>query len=545
MKHLVAGLLVALVVAACEDATMPAMLEVATVSIDQTSTSVLAGATVQFTLDVRATNGSPVTGEVVTWLSSDESVATVDSTGLVTGLEPGSVAITAVAGGFAASAVVQVWKPAEVLTAVDDGVAPLVREFTIDLDREDPIRIDYWTTDTPRLRVRSSSTATHHVIKIARLLPNAVYDYEVRAIGPDDLLGVPHTGTFVSDTLPAGLAEVTFTNTTGASTVPLVMLELRAPSYTGFVIVDTKGRVVWHYKTLQGPQGSARMPNGDFAFVQRASRLSVVSPFGEVVSEQSDGADAHHDVVVTPQNTLLYLSFDAERTVNDTLWIGDRIWEWDPKSGVAQPRWDTFDFYDVVADRAPRSRENDWGHANSLAYGPRGNLVVSFNFLNQIISLTPDLQTVEWKLGGIGSDYWSAPENVFTGQHTAAEISPGRVLLFDNGAERVNIDEYSRGIELALHDASEVVTRAWQFRPSTDNFARIISSAFRMDNGNTLVHFGTSGPFGNTATGGPIETYEVTSDGQVVWHLLTENANTAYRANPLSHIANEVEVPQG
>ena len=56
------------------------------------------GATVQLTATVLDGNGQPVEGAVVTWQSSDESVATVSVQGLVTAVTNGVVRITATSG---------------------------------------------------------------------------------------------------------------------------------------------------------------------------------------------------------------------------------------------------------------------------------------------------------------------------------------------------------------------------------------------------------------------------------------------------------------
>src|SRR5437773_210815 len=60
-------------------------------------------------------NGRPVAGQTFTWSSSDPAIATVDATGLATGLTPGSVTITATTAGVAGTATLSV---AQVVTSV-------------------------------------------------------------------------------------------------------------------------------------------------------------------------------------------------------------------------------------------------------------------------------------------------------------------------------------------------------------------------------------------------------------------------------------------
>lgn len=424
---------------------------------------------------------------------------------------------------------------------VDTTLSPLVRSFSVELDGLAGMQIDYWTDAAPRLRVSTEEEETSHQRLVARLLPNSVYQYEVRAVKAGALPGEAVQGSFVTGSLPPALAAYSF-SARGSTTSSLTMIEIRG-DFNAYVIINDDGQVVWYWQVVGGaPQGSTRRPNGNFAF-KAGQRVVEVSPTGEEVREAPGTYNGvHHDVINTPQNTLLFMTYDAMTTVNDTTWVADRIYEWDPEAGTVTPGWDFWDFYSPIEDRAVRSRPDDFSHGNSLAYGPRGNLIVSFNFLNQIISLSPDLRTIEWKLGGIGGDFELNPEHVFTGQHTATEVSEGHILCFDNRTESARIDEWSRAIELRLDPTTNIATKVWSFRPQPDNYARIISSARRLPNGNTLVHFGTANPIGGAMTGGPIQTFEVTKDGTVVWRLQIENATSAYRAEPYTDIVGETIV---
>ncbi len=66
------------------------------------------GATVQLTVTVRDAQGTVLTDRHVRWSSADENIATVDETGLVTGVARGSVAITARVENESGSATIRV-----------------------------------------------------------------------------------------------------------------------------------------------------------------------------------------------------------------------------------------------------------------------------------------------------------------------------------------------------------------------------------------------------------------------------------------------------
>ena len=351
----------------------------------------------------------------------------------------------------------------------------------------------------------------------------------ILAIGVAACSDAPFAPDPIAD-LPPDLAAITFA-AEGRPTAPYTMLELRMTGgFSGFVAVDGAGRPVWFFRTLGTSSGFARRSNGNFVFMDGGRGLVEVDRAGNVVRELAQearpGRRMHHDVTVTPRNTLLFLAEDWQPWEGQPL-CGEALWEWDPEAGTATKRWSSFSHLDPRYDWGARSIREDWLHANSVSYGPRGNVLVSFHFLNQVISLSPDLERVQWRLGGVRADV--PVDDPFSGQHTAQEVSPDRVLLFDNGYERTET-RYSRAAEYELRGGA--ATKVWEWRPPTDNWARIISSVRRLPNGNSLVAFGTSAAAA-AGTTGPIEAYEVTSGGRVVWHLVVSGAvSSMYRATP-------------
>lgn len=81
---------------------------VALVRVTPNATNVVAGATVRLTAEPLDGTGAVIPGRVVAWSSGDAAIATVDNTGLVTGVSPGNVTIRATAGGIDGSASVTV-----------------------------------------------------------------------------------------------------------------------------------------------------------------------------------------------------------------------------------------------------------------------------------------------------------------------------------------------------------------------------------------------------------------------------------------------------
>jgi uncharacterized protein YjdB len=81
---------------------------VATVTVTPSSATILTGQTQQLTATMKDLLGNTLTGRSVTWSTSDPSVATVSPSGLVTGVDAGSVTITATSEGKTGTATITV-----------------------------------------------------------------------------------------------------------------------------------------------------------------------------------------------------------------------------------------------------------------------------------------------------------------------------------------------------------------------------------------------------------------------------------------------------
>lgn len=426
--------------------------------------------------------------------------------------------------------------------------SPLVRELRILLPEPAGVRVDFWSDRGPRLRVEADAAGEAHRLLLGRLRPGATYHYEARATSAGSE-GPATAGSFATDPLPEDLAALDF-SAEGSPTEPLTVLEINrnVEGFEGLVILDEEGEVVWFFRA-ESPAGVTTRSNGSLVVLSGSAGLLEVAPTGEVVAELPQSADAgarmHHDVIATPDNTLLFIALDT-RPFEGREVSGESIWEWDPETGFLERRWSAWDHLSPALDRGPASSDDDWLHANSLALGPSGNVLMSFRFTDQVISIAPDFAELEWRLGGINADVAVSGESVFVGQHTAAELPAvdgrRRVLLFDNGPGSRG---WSRALELELDLEAGVATRAWEFRPTPDNFSFITSLARRLPGGNTFVAFG-AGP-GVLGSSGPVAAYEVDPEGNVRFRLEVGGAPVSdgfvlYRAWPLGTLAGERRV---
>jgi Bacterial Ig-like domain (group 2) len=124
-------------------------IAVSSVSVSPGTASVAIGATTQLAAATLDGNGTVITGRSVTWSTSNASIATV-SGGLVTGVAPGNVTISAASEGKTGSAVITV-QPPPVATVTITPAAPTVVEA-------DTVRL------TAVLRAADGSTLTGRTI---------------------------------------------------------------------------------------------------------------------------------------------------------------------------------------------------------------------------------------------------------------------------------------------------------------------------------------------------------------------------------------------
>src|SRR4029079_3751827 len=101
------------------------ILAVAAVTVAPTSPSIIAGQTATLTATVKDISGTIVTDRTIAWSSSDNSIATVSSAGVVTGVKPGTATITATAEGKSGTATATIL-PVPVATVDVSPTAPNV-----------------------------------------------------------------------------------------------------------------------------------------------------------------------------------------------------------------------------------------------------------------------------------------------------------------------------------------------------------------------------------------------------------------------------------
>ena len=440
----------------------------------------------------------------------------------------------------------------------------LIVEVDVRLDAPARVYIEYENAEVGSFRTMTTeSAAREHSVVVVRLRSQTTYRYEAFAVDADGRRSEGLGGSFTTGLLPEPLATVDF-KVEGRPTSELVIMDLRDDVSSFILALDQDSRVVWYYNSpnpyppsRSGIQAIRQKPNYNLIFYTGSPRspccLREITPVGEMVGQlvfNDLDKTPHHDFLVLPDNRVMYLA-DVEKTIDDTAnggdaetrVTGDAIRIWDQNTDTTSEVWNAFDHWSTD-DRVSWSGDpKRWTHFNSIQFGPRGNIIVSSRNRNQVVSIAPDFQMVEWILGGPGSSFlFPNPEDMFYVQHTASELPNGNVLVFDNGAGRPEEEggEYSRALELALSDYDASATKVWEYRAGPDLFASFISSAYRLENGNTLINFGTT----PDVVAIPITAVEADREGNEVWKLemTSPTLRNRFRVDALNSILGETRI---
>ena len=378
----------------------------------------------------------------------------------------------------------------------------LIVEVRVALARAARVFVEYDNPQAGRYRTPLSEPGAAHVIPLVRLRPETTYDYTIFVVDGAAAATGPG-GRFTTGSLPLPLAAIPL-QARGRSSQPLILSDYPRGYY---VFWDEVGGIVWYHEhegEVVGP--IAQLPDGNLLFVYHS--MVEITPLGAVVNRfERDGpaGHPHHELTVLADGRVIYLTresvvFDdsANGGPTEAAFGVDSLRVWDRESGHFEQVWNSQDAWDLLdpALRDTRTRSNNavfqWTGLNSVSVGPRGNVILSSRVRNQVVSLSADLRAIEWQLHGPDSDYeFPDPNDRFYGQHTAAQLGNGNVLLFDNGWGRPAAEggRYSRALELRLDAAAGTAVKVWEYRLTPDIYTRGKGSAYRLRSGNTLISF--------------------------------------------------------
>jgi len=192
--------------------------------------------------------------------------------------------------------------------------------------------------------------------------------------------------------------------------------------------------------------------------------------------------------------------------------------------------WDHFEITDATVDIT--GSNVDYAHGNSIEADTDGNLIISSRHMDEVTKINRQTGEIIWRLGGKNNDFTFGNEaDLFYHQHDARRLENGNLTLFDNGLPEVR--PTSRAMEYALDEINMTATVVAEYKNTPETFSVAMGSAQRLENGNTLVGWGS---------GYPAMT-EFRSDGTKAFELLLDGPLVSYRAFRLPWEGNPVERP--
>jgi len=288
------------------------------------------------------------------------------------------------------------------------------------------------------------------------------------------------------------------------------------------VILDSKGQVVWSYKSY-GHFSRARLSLDRKAILVSHSGSGEKVP-GQIIRVPLDGSPEtetsingiHTDFLEVEKGTYAALSKEV-RTYNGGTrkLLGETIVEVSAEGGPAKVVWRAFDNFVPDLTRnypkgqyIPDPQVESWSHVNSLSYAAKERAYfTTARELNAVIKVSRDTGKTLWTLGNgnVSSINTGNDKTMVDGPHSAVHLEDG-VLVFNNGDAMAS--KCSSVTEMEIKNGA--AKKTWSYIPTPCHKVLFLGNAERLANGNTLVNWTTSGR---------IE--EVTRAKKLVWGVHT------------------------
>lgn len=260
-------------------------------------------------------------------------------------------------------------------------------------------------------------------------------------------------------------------------------------------------------------------------FYQLNSQYDLIDSFYSGNGYLTDG----HELRILQNEHALLMIYDSQ-TVDmsqiiagghpNCLVIGLVIQEIDKNKNVVF-QWRSWDHIPITDAQHQNMTANylDYIHGNAIDLDYDGNILISSRHLDEITKINRQTGSIIWRLGGPGNMFtFTNDPGRFYYQHGVRRLANGNIILFDNG--NFHTPPYSRAVEYRLDENNMTAEMVWQYRNTPDVFGFAMGFAQRLDNGNTLISWGSANP---TVT-------EVTSTGEKVLEMSLPQGVYTYRA---------------
>ncbi|MFT5679497.1 MAG: hypothetical protein ACI8RZ_000401 [Myxococcota bacterium] len=358
-----------------------------------------------------------------------------------------------------------------------------------------------------------TSSGTEHEVQLLGLWADTDFHFQVVSTGEDDTEWLSEDHTVTTGSLPPEIPQMSFTGEAGWE--GFIFAPIQGINYLA-AAVDNQGRVVW-YKVLDSTthhvmraqmldDGSAVaicMAGQDSQGNKEDGYVLLVSMDGSVEQEVAVPY-IDHDMALKPDGTIVGIVLKNEEGFSQA---ADSIQDV-THDGVMTEIFSAWDHIDWLAGE--QLAGGNWTHANALDYYPEEDAYyMAMKELHTMVKVDGTSGEVQWAFGGAGNQFTFAEgTEPLSMHHQFHAYSDNRLVVFENGEPSRG---YSKAREFELDTKNMIATEVWSYtrEPSVYVFAK--GDVERLDNGNTLVTWSSSG-----------EIQEVTPEGGVVWQVNTD-----------------------
>jgi hypothetical protein len=363
--------------------------------------------------------------------------------------------------------------------------------FTTDLPDLSEASIEFGLTPDYGLTAPVKLTQPNYRTLLLGMKASRTYHYRVVARAGQRVCTGPDN-TLTTGALPSGLPPITLTPPTAEGLAGGYLVGSLQPSF--LVMIDADGDYVW---AVEASGSRALMSySGEHVWFLSTNQAGLspnvrrIAIDGTGLEMHPEFGDAHHDLVVLPDETVGFLQYTGAR---------DRLMERAPDGTVR----------DIIDVPAAHGGVTD-NHSNSIHYFETEDSY-TFSDLDQNCYVKVSRQgRVAWVLGGSTSDF-TGPGATWTEQHGHHLLDPNRILFFVNGGSGEN----SLTREVTLDLTSMTATTTWSY--DGDESSPILGDVQRLENGNTIVTYSYTGVM-----------HEVSASGTLLQSLSVSNAGFGY-----------------
>ncbi|MCH7535031.1 MAG: aryl-sulfate sulfotransferase [Bacteroidetes bacterium] len=208
-----------------------------------------------------------------------------------------------------------------------------------------------------------------------------------------------------------------------------------------------------------------------------------------------------HDIDILPNGNALVIC-DDKRTIDMSAIVpggdsmasvsGGIIQEIDKTTKNVVFQWSSFDhfnFTDNIHDADLTASNITYVHLNSVQLTDDGNILISSRRMDEVTKIDRNTGQIIWRLGGKNNDFTFVNEtDTFCNQHHAREIDNGNITIFDNANFKAHPP---RAVEYQIDETALTATKVWEQYHDIIKKADVMGSIQRLDNGNSLICWGT------------------------------------------------------